>query len=411
MNNNILYLTKSNKYIFKRSQNFLLIGVITCAFFYLGLFTIPALSSLGTISKIIMAASLWTSIFLLPWRYKIKKIFCRKNILIIILLILGIYSIFHTIISDDIWLDKIGNRYLTLFGNPDTALMMMVPVYYFFPEMFDKRFLKILTYTIITSLLLFLYIYLPLVAFIIPFIFHKKYYKCLIIIAIIEGVMFALEGIRIYAIFSVLFVVSYYFLNSRINKKLLFYLSACSIIVFSYLFYQTMISDYSVFNLLSYIKSNNIDNTDTRTFLYRELYEDMKNTKTLLLGKGAYSLYYSDYFYNSQSGDGDFYMRIGAEVGILSLLQKAGFIYVAIYILVFISSIRNALFFSKNKYMKTIGIILALWLLIYFISSLMGHQIIDVFLWCIIGMCHSTYFLNMTDIEWRAMYGNYNKKK
>lgn len=399
---------KSSNKLYIRTQNFILVAAIAYMIFYLGIFTVPSLRVLGSISKIIMAICLWCSILTLPWRQKRDSIFQKKHTLIILLLILGILSIIHTIISDNIWLDKIGNRYLTLFGNPDTALMMMAPVYFFFPEMFNKRFLNILTYLIIFSLPILFQSYIPLVTFIIPFFFVKRYYKNILLIAIIEGILFAFEGARIYAIFSLLFVISYYSLHNKINKKYLYYISASMIISISCLFYNTMMSDYSVFDYLSNI--NSIDNTDTRTFLYRELYEDLSQTKTLLLGKGAYSLYFSEYFYNLNSGDGDFYMRIGAEVGILAYLQKAGLAYVVLLILIYLSSIQNALMYSKSKYMKTIGVILALWLIILFISSLMGHQIIDVFLWCLIGMCHSKNFLQMTNKKWEILY-KYNFRK
>lgn len=404
---NIKPAMSSNKGSFEnlyfKSQNFILIAAIAYVFFYLGMFKqVAFFSPIVPIAKFITPVCLWLSIFTLPWKQKKNKIFIRRNIIVLILLFFSVFSIFHTIFSTDPWLDKIGNRYITLIGNPDTSLTMLAPLYYFFPEMLDKRFFKMLLFLISASLVFYFQPYIPLITFLIPFLYKNKFFRILLVISIIEGIISIQQGVRIYGIFSVLFIILYFSPYIKIKRSFIFIILFILISLTSFLFYQTLTSEYSIFDYLSNI--NSIDNTDTRTFLFKELYQDMSDTNTLFAGKGAYSVYFSDYFYNQNESNGDFYMRIGAEVSMLLFLQKSGFIFVIILIILYIISIKKSLLNSNSPQMKSIGITLSLWLIISFISSLPGHNIMDAISWCIMGMCNSKSYLKLSQQSWMELY-------
>ena len=75
--------------------------------------------------------------------------------------------------------------------------------------------------------------------------------------------------------------------------------------------------------------------SDTRTFLYTELYEDL-TTQQQVFGKGFLGTYFSQVFLGFQSIAGyaemDSYNRFSIEVGVLQLILKGGYIFLVIYL-------------------------------------------------------------------------------
>ena len=71
------------------------------------------------------------------------------------------------------------------------------------------------------------------------------------------------------------------------------------------------------------------DTSDTRTFLYTELFRDLTPAE-LLYGRGFLGTYFSEYINElspTRDDAGDFYQRFGSEVGLLQLLLKGGLVY------------------------------------------------------------------------------------
>jgi hypothetical protein len=102
----------------------------------------------------------------------------------------------------------------------------------------------------------------------------------------------------------------------------------------------------------SYIHVKNFDDEDTRTFLYDEVFSDMKGHE-LLLGRGFQGTYFSPYFLwlqtNNQDFTGDHYYRFSVEVGFLQFLLKGGLAYFFLYITPLVAACHKGLFTRHNS--------------------------------------------------------------
>jgi len=124
----------------------------------------------------------------------------------------------------------------------------------------------------------------------------------------------------------------------------------------------------------SYIHVKNFDDEDTRTFLYEEVFGDMKGHE-LLLGRGFLGTYFSPYFLwlqtNNQDFTGDHYYRFSVEVGFLQFLLKGGFAYFILYITPLVAACYKGLFTRHNSRIAFyISVYIICELLIMFIENI-----------------------------------------
>ena len=124
----------------------------------------------------------------------------------------------------------------------------------------------------------------------------------------------------------------------------------------------------------SYIHVKNFDDEDTRTFLYEEVFADMKGHE-LLLGRGFLGTYFSPYFLwlqtNNQDFTGDHYYRFSVEVGFLQFILKGGFLYFFLYITPLVTTVYRGLFTRHNSRIAFyISIYILCELLIMFIENI-----------------------------------------
>ena len=147
--------------------------------------------------------------------------------------------------------------------------------------------------------------------------------------------------------------------------------------------------------------------TDTRTFLYTEVFEDLNKSNSWLLGKGPVGTYRSEYFYQLGSNEeGDFYIRHNVEVGVLHYLLKGGVIYLSLILsLVFFVSI-NTLNGSKNNYIKSLGLIIIGFLVISFIENIPEFSFFFSLIWILIGISSSIRFKKLGEREIKYLFQN-----
>ena len=143
--------------------------------------------------------------------------------------------------------------------------------------------------------------------------------------------------------------------------------------------------------------------SDTRTFLYVEVYLDLVENNQLLFGKGSGGTYYSSYF-NNVKGDSD--TRLTVEVGVLAILLKSGLIGVILYLLLLFSAIYYAFFRSRNYYVVGIGLMLFIYTLILFIENLISYSSHNIYVWFFIGICLSKEMRNMSNLEIKALFNS-----
>jgi hypothetical protein len=143
-------------------------------------------------------------------------------------------------------------------------------------------------------------------------------------------------------------------------------------------------------------------NSDTRTFLYREVFNSMLNRHTsFLIGEGGGAGYETEAFQDTvvtQSG------RTGSEVGFLNLLLYSGVIGVLIYVAMLYFAAYFAINRSNNTLCKMIGVWLSAHWVMFFIEDIPKLDMNFYFIWFAIGLCLSHRFRSMTDARLREFF-------
>lgn len=197
---------------------------------------------------------------------------------------------------------------------------------------------------------------------------------------------------------SYIIVVFYYILlRGKINKTIMNVIIICLLLTPFYFLYRGINGEIIFQTVLSNNTRNIQENIlqDTRTFLYFEVFQDLKTNGAFLLGKGILAGYSSETFQT--------FNRIYLEVGFLQILLKSGIIGFLLYSTLVISAILKVLRKSNSVFLKCLGILLASYYLLFFIENILAFQLSNVIIWLVIGMCHSEKLRGMNDLEIRAL--------
>lgn len=374
-----------------------------------------------TYVKLVYSLVLWLCVVLFPTRLILKNTFGSfPNVLLLLCFFLTICAVLHSCFTDDGV--RIGNKWITLFGNPECMFMLLVPGFIYLGDSEDGLihlkdavvvfmflgFLGLLTGNIIPPDL----IWISAVFF--PF-FHSmgKFLTVISLLLCIYSSFFAEETFRtmIFIIFILLvgYVVVYRF-KSLIMVKLtcivfLFipFLLALTMLISTQ--QQSIIGDYLGFVMNA--TGNEILSADTRTFLFSELSVDLTDNHSWLFGKGAYSHYFSPFFAQSTSGEGDHYERLYSEVTLLQLLLRAGITYVVCYYSLIVYAIFRVLKIAKNRLLLNAAVIASGWVFVSCFSYLNGCSFLHLGFFMLIGCCMSKKWLYKTDKEVRDTLNRY----
>jgi len=298
----------------------------------------------------------------------------------------------------------------TLFGNSYTTLALLVPFSFSFGliknnlRVVVKYIYHLIVLVILTYIIFyFLSIYTPDVIYnkisflifysivfsitIIPFLLNKV--KVLIVVgSIILFYISIIEGsrtmmVRLTLLYLGLIII---YLVRIFNNKLILKVSFIALILPFYFLQASMNSDESFFE--RYLSKSNIQelSTDTRTFLYQEVFEDLIYNGNLVFGKGANGTYYSKYFHKTV-GESDY--RLSSEVGILALLLKGGLIALFLNLAILFIAIYLSFFRSNNYFLVGIGIMLFIHTLLLFVENLVSYNMYNFLIWFFIGTCLS----------------------
>lgn len=131
---------------------------------------------------------------------------------------------------------------------------------------------------------------------------------------------------------------------------------------------------------------------DTRTFLFRELNEDLTSTNSWIYGKGIFGTYYSQVMHDAQMRNdySDNENRLGTECGHLWLLLKGGAIYFILYVLFFYTAILRGNK-SDNNWLIFLSFILANRIMMMFISFTPSFDISNILIWLFLAFCMQQY--------------------
>ncbi|KAB1155786.1 hypothetical protein F6464_09690 [Flavobacterium luteum] len=163
--------------------------------------------------------------------------------------------------------------------------------------------------------------------------------------------------------------------------KFIFLVASFTLIYFLF-FYFAEIFEY----LTSSIKSETISKTDTRSFLFIELFSDMKGSD-YILGRGYLGTYYSPYFKEWLGDGGDSSTRFSLEIGFLEIILKGGITMLVITLFVFMKYIYFGIInFKPNSF----HFLTAAWLLLEFamlsVENVPNFGVHFFFIWILIGI-------------------------
>lgn len=183
--------------------------------------------------------------------------------------------------------------------------------------------------------------------------------------------------------------------NKRILNLLKIYICVVPILGVTLTIVNLVTGD-SIFTIMENTYGNKSSMVqDSRTFLFRELNDDLTATSSWIYGKGIFGTYYSQVMHNAlmRKDYSDNENRLGTEAGYLWLLLKGGVIYSILYVLLFYIAILKGIK-SKNVFLFFLAFIIANRLLLMFVSFTPTYDIINMFLWIFLGMCYQPHVID-----------------
>lgn len=374
------------------------------------------------ILKFFSNSLIYISFFFLPFKYfSFLKFRLKKNILVFFYLILlyGVLNILRHLNNNEIF---------SLLGNPYYGPSFLIPFYFILSDEINilywlnkisliciKLGMLIISFSFFFNIKLPLILFFPTFFILLNYNYVNKADKVWIILSLVFGIFIFVSGdnssrtavIRI--LLSIIIFAIIYIDLRWIYKAFILLL----LLIPSYGLFIGLKSGESIFNKVSSINKDSADiiTTDTRTFLYSEVYLDLKKTNSLFFGKGPLGTYFSEYFYNWEGSNGDYYIRHNVEVGILHYLLKGGLIYLFLFFSIMILAIINALDRPNNKYIISLGLVLCSFLLVSFIENIPSYSFYFASIWIITGICSSNKIKNFNDNQIKFLIQNRISKR
>lgn len=150
---------------------------------------------------------------------------------------------------------------------------------------------------------------------------------------------------------------------------------------------------------VNYETRESMINEDTRTFLYTEAFQDYIDQDRLiqLFGKGSFSYYYSDFFYDG--GEGLTSLRFGIEVPVLQWIIQSGLVYIILFTILIVLSVWNLSMKSNSRFCRTAAVQVSCFYLYCFIAMILGCNIGLYGIWLLIGLGFNHELLAQSDRE------------
>lgn len=186
------------------------------------------------------------------------------------------------------------------------------------------------------------------------------------------------------------------FLLRRYNFKLILIAACLCLCLPFYLLVSSIITRESAFEKYLVLIDDPELGSDTRTFLYTEVYDDLKYNELLTVGKGSVARYYSPYF---ETEEGDHSLRLSVEAGILAIMLSGGFIAVFLNLALLLIAIYLALFRSRNYFVVSIGFFLIVHTILLFIESFVVYSLYNLMVWFLVGICLSEEIRSMNNTK------------
>lgn len=370
-------------------------------------------------TKVLLTLLLWTSsgisIYVYFKYYRILKKTFSKSFFILFssILIWNTLCIVKSVYTND-------GSLTTLFGNVYTGLALLVPFFMVFSSdvlnlyRMHIVYIRMITIGVILFILFFiagqgsfdiiqnriLYLLFIPVIFLLPLVFKLntkiKYLIWIGLLMIVFNVVLMSNRTMVVRVLLLLGCGIILFLYLKNYNKLLLRVSFLILIVPFFLLNQSIETGSSAIQAYMSDLQDKKLKTDTRTFLYIEVFDDLIKNKKLIFGKGANGKYYSRYF---KYAEGDNENRLTVEVGVLFFLLKGGLIAVILNLVIVMMAIYYAFFRSDNYYVVALGFVLLVHAILLFIENIPIYSLYNIIIWFYIGLCGSKYFRSLSDYQ------------
>jgi len=368
--------------------------------------------------KIIFSGLIYLSLLIFPYNSikQSKNDFNKAGQFILILLLTFILiALVRGCLDDGSAIPN--NKYISLFFNEYTLPLFFPAIFTYLAVKDDLwQYVKELyvIYLIYSVLCLIILKFDPIImsVFLVPIFlphFHK-FKKILVYINIIAVLYVGLiVGDRKYLVLLLFSLLAYFsYVNNSFNKFVK-YISIFSVLIPICLLVYALSTGNSPFEMANDLNIKNSFNSskdltaDSRTFLYTELSMDLTETNSWIFGKGPIGSYYSNVMESismDKNADwGDSSNRIQNEVTFLSYLLKGGIVYAFCCFFILVIAILNAVFRGKNKFVRSLAVILSGIFVNSFMGDMTGCSLFQILIWLIIGTCLSSKWINYTDEE------------
>lgn len=363
--------------------------------------------------KGLFSLGMWCGILCFPFTLIKHNDFSKTaNFILKGLLIMAVILIARSSFNTGADMYAFGNKWITLFGNEYTALLLMAPLFAYLGTLQNSVHLlmkatwiflvlgTIFSFAMkmpLKSLSIFIIVFLP---------FAKKKFIFLVGIVFIETIVSATVGEnpgRMYLIVIAFALASYaliYWIKQpKVTKAFAIVVAIIPFIAFIPLLNlssngESFFSQTQDF-IMGETQNQNLA-TDTRSFLYLEMAEDLSKENAWIFGKGAFSHYYSNYF--DEGGIGK-YGRLSSEVPFLNYLLRGGVLYVVFYFGLLLLAAYNAIWKGKSKFIQSVGIIVIGWYFNSFVGDITGCRFYHLAFFLLLGCCLSKKWLNYSDEE------------
>jgi hypothetical protein len=240
----------------------------------------------------------------------------------------------------------------------------------------------------------------------IPF-FQLKWRVLISMVAIVSISMdFSYRANLLRILISMAILLAYY-LRKYIKPRVLHYTSILLFCLPILLFYLGVSGAMNVFKVnpfeyqvqsgSSQINEQSDLSSDTRTFLYEEVFASMIiRNSSFIIGEGGGSGYQTEAFADSTLNSSG---RFASEVGFLNTLLYSGLIGVFLYGAMLFSAAYYAINRSNNYISKMLGLFLTGHWLIFFLEDITKLDLNFFFIWLAIGLCLSNKFRSLKDFE------------
>lgn len=222
-----------------------------------------------------------------------------------------------------------------------------------------------------------------LAVMILTFPYQNKVSKVITMIALFSFFMLSIQASQRVNILFIFIIGLFVIIELIRNQNVIIVYKLMVVFTFCMLFFSVWLFQDTLQNT---VQSNDEMMTDTRTFLFEEMFEDMDFSEELL-GRGALGQYYSPYFEMIQRlglyGDHEF--RSVNEVGYLEIILKGGYIMVLLYLLILLPAAYLGIFRSNNVMTRMSGYFIVSYLVVWFVSYYPVYSAEYILLWMAAG--------------------------